>query len=77
MHHVQPERIAPAQVLAHDRVAFSRHARGAREIDASRQSPGVQRPEQIERDLARRLDALHAVADRIYARWLEGISRGS
>jgi GMP synthase-like glutamine amidotransferase len=50
---------------------------GAREIDASRQSPGVQLPEQIERDLGRRLDALHAAADRIYARWLEGISRGS
>ena len=48
---------------------------GAREIDASRQSPGVQPPEQIERDLERRLDALHAVADRIYARWLEGLSR--
>jgi GMP synthase-like glutamine amidotransferase len=48
---------------------------GAREIDAARQSPGVQPPEQIERDLERRLDALHVAADRIYARWLEGLSR--
>jgi GMP synthase-like glutamine amidotransferase len=49
---------------------------GAREIDAARGSPGVQRPEQIERDLERRLDALHAAADRIYDRWIEGLSRG-
>ena len=49
---------------------------GAAEIDRSRDSPAVQRPEQIERDLAQRLDALHAVADRIYDRWLEGLARG-
>ena len=48
---------------------------GAREIDAARGSPGVQRPEQIERDLERRLEALHAVADRIYDHWVEGLSR--
>jgi GMP synthase-like glutamine amidotransferase len=48
---------------------------GAREIDTARASPAVQRPEQIERDLERRLEALHAVADRIYDRWLEGLSR--
>ena len=50
---------------------------GAREIDAARDSPGVQRPEQVERDLARRLDALHAAADRIYDRWVAGLSPGS
>jgi GMP synthase-like glutamine amidotransferase len=50
---------------------------GAAEIDRSRDSPAVQRPEQIERELARRLDALHAVADRIYDHWIEGLSRGS
>lgn len=48
---------------------------GAREIEASRDSAGVQRPEQIERDLARRLNALHAVADHIYDHWIEGLSR--
>jgi len=47
---------------------------GAREIDAARASPGVQRPEQIERDLPRRLEALHAAADRIYDRWTAGLS---
>ena len=50
---------------------------GAREIEASRESPGVQAPEQIERDLTRRLGALHAVADRIYDRWTAGLSLGS
>jgi GMP synthase-like glutamine amidotransferase len=50
---------------------------GAREIEVSRDSPGVQKPDQIEREMARRLNALHAVADRIYDHWIEGISRGN
>jgi GMP synthase-like glutamine amidotransferase len=50
---------------------------GAREIEESRASPGVQKPEQIRKDLERRVMALHAVADRIYDRWCEGLSRGS
>jgi GMP synthase-like glutamine amidotransferase len=50
---------------------------GAREIEESRASPGVQKPERIREDLAARVTALHAVADRIYDRWIEGLSRGS
>jgi GMP synthase-like glutamine amidotransferase len=49
---------------------------GAREIAASRDSPAVQDPAEIERDLERRVNALHAVADRIYDRWTEGLTRG-
>jgi GMP synthase-like glutamine amidotransferase len=50
---------------------------GAREIEESRASPGVQKPERIREDLAARVTALHAVADRLYDRWIEGLSRGS
>jgi GMP synthase-like glutamine amidotransferase len=50
---------------------------GAAEIAQSKDSPGVQAPAEIERDLERRLGALHAVADRIYERWIEGLTRGS
>jgi len=50
---------------------------GAAEIAEARGSPGVQAPADMERDLERRVAALHAVADRVYARWCEGISRGS
>lgn len=50
---------------------------GAREIERSKDSPGVQKPAEIERDLERRVSALQAVADRIYDRWIEGLSRGS
>jgi len=45
---------------------------GAAEIAHSR-SPAVQSPEEIERDLARRVAALQQVALRIYDRWLEGL----
>jgi GMP synthase-like glutamine amidotransferase len=48
---------------------------GAREIERSKDSPGVEQPAEIERDLERRVTALHAVADRIYARWIEGLAR--
>jgi len=37
----------------------------------------VQAPGEIERDVERRVAALHAVADRIYDKWTEGLSRGS
>jgi GMP synthase-like glutamine amidotransferase len=50
---------------------------GAAELREAAASPAVQAPEEIERDLERRLSALHHVADRIYERWLEGVSRGS
>jgi hypothetical protein len=49
---------------------------GADEIRASAASPAVQKPEDIRRDLEARLEALHAVADRVYDRWTEGLSKG-
>ena len=49
---------------------------GAGEIRDAADSPGVQKPEEIQRNLEARLDALHAVADRIYDRWTEGLSKG-
>jgi len=50
---------------------------GVDEMAASAASPGVQRAEEIERDLERRVEALHAMADRIYDRWTVALSRGS
>jgi len=49
---------------------------GADEIRDSSGSPGVQKPEEIERDLKARLDGLQVVANRLYDRWTEGLSRG-
>ena len=46
---------------------------GAREIAASA-GPAVQNPDEIERDMDCRLAELHAIADRIYARWLTGLA---
>jgi GMP synthase-like glutamine amidotransferase len=46
---------------------------GAQEI-ADSPGPAVQSPEAMRRDLDRRLARLHAVADRIYARWVEGLA---
>ena len=46
---------------------------GAQEI-ADSPGPAVEAPGEIERDLGRRLADLHAVADRIYARWMEGLA---
>ena len=50
---------------------------GADEIRDSSASPGVQPPAAIERGLQDRLGALHEVANRLYDRWTEGLSRGS
>jgi GMP synthase-like glutamine amidotransferase len=50
---------------------------GRGEIAASAASPGVQQPAEILRDLQRRVAALHEVADVIYERWCEGLSRGN
>lgn len=50
---------------------------GREELEKDAASPGVQRADEIERDAARRLEALHRVADRIYDRWAAGLSRGS
>ena len=50
---------------------------GRAEIEAHRASPAVQPAAEIEKDLEPRLERLHEVADRIYDRWSEGLSRGS
>jgi GMP synthase-like glutamine amidotransferase len=49
---------------------------GRDEIEASASSPGVQRAEEMRRDLERRIEALHAVADLVYGRWSARLSRG-
>jgi GMP synthase-like glutamine amidotransferase len=50
-------------------------AGGADEMRDSSASPGVQKRSEIERDLRNRLGALHEVANRLYDRWTEGLSR--
>jgi len=50
---------------------------GGEELRAAAGSPAAQSREEIERDLESRVAALHRVADRIYGRWIEGLSRGS
>jgi GMP synthase-like glutamine amidotransferase len=52
-------------------------ATGKDEIDASRKSPAVQAPEEIRRGVQDRVAALNAVANRVYDRWTEGLSRGA
>ena len=48
---------------------------GAREIARSSDSPGVQQAAEIKVDLDQRLRGLHAVADGVYARWIEHLRR--
>ena len=48
---------------------------GAREIARSSDSPGVQPAVEIKSDLEARLKGLHAVADGVYAHWIEGLNR--
>ncbi len=48
---------------------------GAGEIARSASSPGVQKPAQIEKDLAGRIGRLHRVADRLYRHWIAGIPK--
>jgi GMP synthase-like glutamine amidotransferase len=50
-------------------------ATGGEEIESSRKSPAVQAPDEIRRDMQDRLAALNAVANRVYDRWTEGLSR--
>jgi GMP synthase-like glutamine amidotransferase len=45
---------------------------GAREI-AAHAGPSVQTAEAMQEELDRRLTALHAVADRLYGRWIRGL----
>jgi GMP synthase-like glutamine amidotransferase len=48
---------------------------GAQEMRESAASAGVQSAREIERRLGQRVEALHAVADRVYERWFEGLTR--
>jgi GMP synthase-like glutamine amidotransferase len=48
---------------------------GAQEIEESRASAAVQAPEEVERDLERRVAALNEVANRIYDRWTDSLAR--
>lgn len=48
---------------------------GAQEIAASRSSPAVQNPAEIRRDMESRLARLNEIANRIYDRWIRGLSR--
>ena len=50
---------------------------GQDEMRAAAASPAVQSVSEIENDMQGRLDRLHQVADRVYDRWTEGLSRGS
>jgi len=56
--------------------SWVRGAGGAAEISAARSSRAVQAPEEIERDLERRVQALSEVANRLYDRWTESLSKG-
>jgi GMP synthase-like glutamine amidotransferase len=49
---------------------------GQKEIVEHGKSPAVQPPAEIEKDLDTRLERLHEIADRIYDRWSENLSRG-
>ena len=48
---------------------------GREEIEAHASSPGVQKPADIEHDLAARLKALNEVASRLYDRWSVNLRR--
>jgi hypothetical protein len=48
---------------------------GAREIARSSDSPGLQQAAEIHANLDERLRGLHAVADGVYARWIENLKR--
>ena len=48
---------------------------GAGEIAAAASSPAVQTAAAMQRDLAQRVASLHAVADRLYRRWIEALAK--
>ncbi len=50
---------------------------GADEIRAAASSPAVQSPEAMTSDIESRLARLHEVANLLYDKWSEGLSRGS
>ena len=47
---------------------------GAKELQASLDSPAVQGPERIEGDMAARLPDLSRTAERLYTRWMKGLA---
>jgi hypothetical protein len=49
---------------------------GTQEMKLGAKSPGVQRAADIERDMESRLEALQAVANRIYDRWSANLRKG-
>jgi hypothetical protein len=50
---------------------------GAAEIEESRgSSAAVQTPQEMRKDMAVKLAALHRVADSVYDRWLQGVTTG-
>lgn len=49
---------------------------GADEIARASSQPSVQQPQNMQQDMDERITALHAVADRLYARWVAGLARG-
>jgi GMP synthase-like glutamine amidotransferase len=49
---------------------------GGDEIEEAKDSPGVQTPAKMEKNIGERVAALHKVADRIYDRWTAGLARG-
>lgn len=50
---------------------------GAEELREAARSPAVQAAEEITAELDARLERLHQVADRLYDKWSESLSRGS
>lgn len=48
---------------------------GANEIAHAQSQPSVQQPQDMQRDMDARVAALHAVADRLYGRWIAGLAR--
>ena len=48
---------------------------GAHEIKEHAESPAVQRREEIEREMESKVASLNEVANRVYERWTEGLSR--
>jgi hypothetical protein len=48
-------------------------AGGADEIAEAAAQPTVQQPADIQRDLEKRVAALHAVAETAYAKWVKGL----
>ena len=50
---------------------------GADEMRAGAASPGVQRADEVRKEIEAKLAPLHKIADRLYDKWTAGLSRGS